>query len=78
MSLVDPAGRPVGSSAQAVLTIVLEGRTLDFGANTPIINKLPRESRIKIAEVVLKLLFPEIAHKDLHWMPRDFAGFERP
>ena len=70
MSLVDPAGRPIGSSGKAVLTIVLEGRTLNFGANNEIVQQLPRESRIKIAEVVVKLLFPEIAHKDLHWLPR--------
>ncbi len=70
MSLVDPAGRSIGSSAQTVLNIVLDGRTLNFGANSEIVQQLPRESRIKIAEMVVKLLFPEIAHKDLHWLPR--------
>lgn len=62
MSLVDSTGRPItGSSAQPVLTIVLEGRTLNFGANTVVLNKLPLESRRKILEVLTKLLLNAIA-----------------
>jgi hypothetical protein len=56
VNLVDPTGRPVSSSAQPVITIVLEGRTLNFGANTELIKKLPRESRGKILEILTGLL----------------------
>jgi hypothetical protein len=56
MSIVDPQGRAISSSAQPVLTIVLEGRTLNFGANTTIISKIPREARLKILETITKLL----------------------
>jgi hypothetical protein len=57
VSLVDSSGRPIiGTSAQPVLTIVLEGRTLNFGANTQLIQKLPIDSRRKILEILTTLL----------------------
>jgi hypothetical protein len=56
--VLDASGRParLSSSTQPVLTIILEGRTLDFGANTKLIAKLPRESRVKMLEVLTTLL----------------------
>jgi len=56
VSLLDSTGRPISSSAQPVITIVLEGRTLNFGANTNVIRKLPLESKKKIIEIIGKLL----------------------
>lgn len=56
MSLVDGRGRPLSSSAQPVITIVLEGRTLNFGANTHVIDALSHESKVKVLEVIRKLL----------------------
>ncbi len=71
MSLADSSGHPIaGSSAQPVITIVLEGRTLNFGANTKVIQQLPRDSKFKIAETLLKLLFPEISDLSTLWLPR--------
>lgn len=62
MTLLDPTGRPIpGSSAQPVITIVLEGRTLNFGANTIVLNKLPLESRKKILEILTRLLLQTAA-----------------
>lgn len=57
MSLLDANGRSIaGSSAQPVISVILEGRTMSFGANTILINKLSIESRKKILEVLTKLL----------------------
>lgn len=59
MSLVDSNGRPISSAAQAVITIVLEGRTLNFGANMRLLSTFPRETKIKIFKAIETLLFPE-------------------
>lgn len=55
---------------QPVITIVLEGRTMNFGANSKLIATLPRETKIKTLEAIAKVLFPEIDIPDLKWIPR--------
>src|SRR5258708_4722148 len=59
--ILDASGRStrLSSSTQPVLTIVLEGRTLDFGANTQLIDRLPLESRKKILEILTAILLKE-------------------
>jgi hypothetical protein len=59
--ILDASGRPtrLGSATLPVLTVVLEGRTLDFGANTQLIKKLPRESRVKMLQLLQALLLEE-------------------
>ena len=58
-SLVDSSGRPISSSARPILTLVLEGRTLNFGADTDTIRRIARESRLKALEVITKLLLED-------------------
>ena len=57
-------------SAQPVITIVLEGKTLNFGANSNLIRQLPRDTKVKIAETLLKLVFPELSDQRMIWTPQ--------
>lgn len=59
--LLDASGRStrLSSSTQPLINIVLDGRTLNFGANTQLIDKLPLESRKKILEIVAAVLLKE-------------------